>query len=429
MTDTALDATTAILVLTRIGSHNYPPYEREFIEFAVSAGIKECGILRCGNLTANPTYFIGRGKSEELRAKVEAAGVSLAVIDCELNPRQIRNLEARIKARILDRTALILDIFAQRARSHEGKLQVEFAQLEYLSTRLVRTWTHLERQKGGIGLRGPGEKQLETDRRLLRRRIKVLGTQLEKIKHQRNQRRRKRCRHLLPSVSLVGYTNVGKSTLFNALSDADVVSSKRLFATLDPTVRKVDVRHSSLLLSDTVGFIRNLPHQLINAFNATLLEICESNLILHVEDVSAEQRFEQRREVNRVLSAVGAGEIPVLTVFNKIDRVDLPARIERGAENRIVAVYLSAATGVGLGLLKRALAERMSSARRIYQLCVPETTADLRSFLYRNGTVFEERYEPGKGWFMRFELPDEILLRRFQKRACEDAGCEAMVSA
>ncbi len=429
MTNATSDTTAAVLVLTRIGSHNYPPYEREFIELAVSAGIEERGVLYCGNPAANPTYFIGRGKSEELRAMVEETGVSLAVIDCELNPRQIRNLEGRIKARILDRTALILDIFAQRAQSHEGKLQVEFAQLEYLSTRLVRTWTHLERQKGGIGLRGPGEKQLETDRRLLRRRVKALAAQLEKIKHQRNQRRRKRGRHLLPSVSLVGYTNAGKSTLFNAITDADVVSSGRLFATLDPTVRKFGAQNLSLLLSDTVGFIRDLPHQLIDAFNATLLEICESDLILRVEDASAEQRFEQRREVNRVLSIVGADEIPVITVFNKIDRVGLPARIERGADNKITAAYVSAIAGDGLDLLKRAIAERISSARRICQLCVPEATADLRSFLYRNGTVFEEHYEPGKGWFMRFELADDILLRRFQKRAYENTGYGPVLTA
>ena len=354
----------AILVLTRVGSHGRAECEQEFADLASSAGVLQHGVVRCRNRCADPAHFVGPGKAAEIGEQVCAAGVSLVVIDCELSPRQTRNLETRVSARVLDRTALILDIFAQRARSHEGKLQVELAQLEYLSTRLVRTWSHLERQKGGIGLRGPGEKQLETDRRLLRRRMNSLAQQLEKIKQQRDQRRRRRTRNLLPSISLVGYTNAGKSTLFNALTNAGVVSSGRLFATLDPTVRRFRIDGLDLLLSDTVGFIRDLPHQLIDAFNATLLEIRRSDLILCVEDASLEEGFDRRREVNRVLSLIGAGDIPRIVVLNKIDRAGLAPGIRRTANGRAAAVHVSAATGCGIELLKQAIVEQHETLLR-----------------------------------------------------------------
>lgn len=405
----------AFVIVTDIGSSRNPQYENEFIDLVKSAGIEVEDVIRCQNRNPDLTYFVGKGKSLEIAERVEATGTDILVIDHELSPSQGVQLSKRTKAQVLDRTFLILDIFAQRAISREGKLQVELAQLKYLSTHLVHTWTHLERQKGGIGLRGPGETQLETDRRLVRKRMNGLTDQIEKIKQQRDQRRRKRSKNRMFSISLVGYTNAGKSTLFNALTGENVLNSKRLFSTLDPTVRKLKIDQAHTLLSDTVGFIRNLPHQLIEAFNATLLEINEADLILHAEDISNSERFERREEVKKMLSLIGADQVPIISIFNKIDCIGLTPKMERGYDGKITSVWISAGQEEGLDLLRRAITERIAEESSVYQMCIPPETADLRSFLYRNGTIFEDRYESGKGWMMRFQISHKQQ-QRFQEK-------------
>ena len=283
--------------------------------------------------------FLGKGKAEELRDLVTSAQVEVVIVNHDLSPAQERNLEKIVSCRVLDRNGLILDIFAQRARSHEGKLQVELAQLEHLSTRLVRGWTHLERQRGGIGLRGPGETQLETDRRLLRERVKSLTRRLEKVRAQRQSRRKARHRIPIPTVSLVGYTNAGKSTLFNRLTGAGVYVADQLFATLDPTMRHVSLAgNAEAILADTVGFIRHLPHQLVEAFKSTLEEVAEADLLLHVVDGSSPERREQIEQVQKVLQEIEADHIPQITVFNKIDLTGESPRLERDETGRVTRV-------------------------------------------------------------------------------------------
>jgi len=295
-------------------------------------------------------FFAGSGKVEEIVASVAGNGAEVVIFNHNLTPSQERNLEEVLCCRVLDRTDLILDIFAQRARTHEGKLQVELAQLEHLSSRLVRGWTHLERQKGGIGMRGPGETQLETDRRLVRARVKSIQKRLVKVRQQRQQGRRSRTRAEVPTVSLVGYTNAGKSSLFNCLTHAEVLVADQLFATLDPTMRRVQMAGGeTVVFADTVGFISHLPHRLIDAFRATLEEALSAQLLIHVVDVASAEHDVNMQRVNEVLTEIGARDLPTLMVYNKIDLVDtLQARVERGAEGRPVAVWMSAATGVGL---------------------------------------------------------------------------------
>ncbi|MFZ1641742.1 MAG: ribosome rescue GTPase HflX [Candidatus Contendobacter sp.] len=367
----------------------------EFRELAASAGA-ECVALITGRRQApDPRLFVGSGKAEEIRAAVEESGAELALFDHSLSPSQERNLEAFLKCRVVDRTGLILDIFAQRARSFEGKLQVELAQLRHLATRLVRGWTHLERQRGGIGLRGPGETQLETDRRLLADRIRQIRLRLDRVERQREQGRRARRKADLPTVSLVGYTNAGKSTLFNALTQAGVYAADLLFATLDPTLRRLDLPGAEpVVLADTVGFINRLPHELVAAFRATLRETCEASLLLHVIDASHPDRDAVIEQVEAVLAEIGAAEVPRLLVFNKIDLSGEPSRMERAADGQARAVWLSATTGAGTELLMAALTERLRGDAVHGWLCLPPTAARLRSRLFGLGAVVAERTGP-----------------------------------
>ncbi len=354
----------ALLVSVDFGRNDAAASLEELELLVRSAGALPEGVVTGKRRSPDATTFIGSGKVEEIALQIAADGFDLVVFDHALSPAQQRNLEKRLQINVVDRTALILDIFAQRAKSHEGKVQVELAQLSHLATRLVRGWTHLERQKGGIGLRGPGETQLETDRRLIGDRVRALKGRLEKLGRQRATQRRSRQRGSAISVSLVGYTNAGKSTLFNALTHADSYAADQLFATLDTTSRRLWLEDAGqLVLSDTVGFIRELPHALIEAFKATLEESTHADLLLHVVDVASPQRAEQIAEVNAVLAEIGCADIPVIVVFNKVDAVDLPASVERDERNRVVRVSLSARSGVGLAELRGALVEAAAAIR------------------------------------------------------------------
>jgi GTPase len=358
MLERSASRTTAVLVGLDFGQAGYAESLAEIQLLAESAGVTPRAVIRGRRSRPDPALFAGKGKVEEVARTLADTGASLAIFNHELSPIQERNLEQKMGCRVVDRTSLILDIFAQRARSHEGKLQVELAQLEHLSTRLVRGWTHLERQKGGIGLRGPGETQLETDRRLLGKRVKVLKEKLAKVRSQREVQRRARGRSNLTAVSLVGYTNAGKSTLFNRMTRAGVHAADQLFATLDTTTRRVHTdRGGGIVLSDTVGFIRRLPHTLVAAFRATLEETIHADLLLHVVDAASEDRDAQITAVNEVLAEIGADAIPQILVMNKIDRTPLAARVERDEYGRISRIWASAQTGEGIGFIRLVLEE------------------------------------------------------------------------
>jgi GTP-binding protein HflX len=372
MFDRPGNGTEAVLVSLDFGEADYAENLEEVKQLAASAGANTLALVKGKRARPDPALFAGRGKVEEIAATVAMTRAAVAIFTHELTPIQERNLERRLNCRVVDRTSLILDIFAQRARSHEGKLQVELAQLEHLSTRLVRGWTHLERQKGGIGLRGPGETQLETDRQLLARRVKTLKEKLAKLRSQREVQRRARSRANLLAASLVGYTNAGKSTLFNRLTRAEAYAADQLFATLDTTARRVHMESgTSIVLSDTVGFIRRLPHTLVVAFRATLEETAGADLLLHVVDASSSDRDAQIAAVNEVLAEIGADSIPQLLVYNKIDRTRVPARIERGECGKIVRVFTSAASGEGLDFVRVALNEYAAAALRHTELKRP----------------------------------------------------------
>src|SRR5215468_10528360 len=351
----------AVLVRLGIGAPADPEDLLEFEQLARSAGAIPVANIGGRRDRPDPRFYVGSGKAAEIKHIAAVENADVVLFDHPLSPSQERNLEKLIERRVLDRSGLILDIFAQRARSHEGKLEVELAQLKHIATRLVRGWTHLERQKGGIGMRGPGETQLETDRRLIGQRVRVLTKRLEKIKQQRSTGRAQRAEIPVPSVALVGYTNAGKSTLFRAVTGADAYVADQLFATLDPTVRRISLPGgTAVVVADTVGFIRELPHELVAAFQSTLTEAREATLLLHVVDVSDPRRDEHIDEVNRVLAEIGASDLPQILVFNKIDRLEGAPRIERDDGGRITHVWLSAMRGQGLDELRTAVAERLA---------------------------------------------------------------------
>ena len=379
----------------------------EFESLVSSAGVEALQVVTGTRKAPHPKYFVGEGKAIEIAEAVKATGASVVLFDHALSPAQERNLEALCECRVIDRTGLILDIFAQRARTHEGKLQVELAQLRHLATRLVRGWTHLERQKGGIGLRGPGETQLETDRRLLRNRITLILSRLERVEKQREQGRRSRAKADVPTVSLVGYTNAGKSTLFNRITAAGVYAADKLFATLDPTLRRIDVADvGETVLADTVGFIRHLPHDLVAAFKATLQETRQATLLLHVIDAADFRLQENIAAVDTVLEEIEANDIPMLLVMNKIDALDdLVPRIDRNDENVPVRVWLSAQTGVGVPLLFQALTERLSGEIAQHELRLPPQAGRLRSRLYQLQAIEKEWTEEDGFVGLKIRLP------------------------
>jgi GTP-binding protein HflX len=394
----------AALVHITLTCQDEQPSLEEFAELARSAGVIVCNKLLGSRHTPDPAHFIGKGKLEELLSLVTAENIEVVLFNHSLSPAQERNLEKALSCRVLDRTGVILDIFAQRARSFEGKLQVELAQLEHLATRLVRGWTHLERQKGGIGLRGPGETQLETDRRLLNIRIEQLKKRLEKVSQQRALSRRARKRAELPVVSLVGYTNAGKSTLFNTITNAGVYAADQLFATLDATFRRVDLpEKNSVIMVDTVGFVQHLPHDLVEAFRATLDETREANLLLHIVDASDPQRQLRIEQVNAVLREIHAEDVPQILVYNKIDRLsELEAipRLERdSATGQIYKIWLSAATGEGLPELICALREHLQAHITQCWLHIPVSSGQVRAQVFSHATVLHEHYaENGDSW-------------------------------
>ena len=376
----------------------------EFKELAASANAEVVGCVLGTRPTAKAKYFVGTGKACEIKELVVAENADLVLVNHALSPSQERNLEQLLECRVVDRSGLILDIFAQRAHTFEGKLQVELAQLQHLSTRLVRGWTHLERQKGGIGLRGPGETQLETDRRLLRDRIQYINKRLDKVRQSRNQNRRARQKAAMPTVSLVGYTNAGKSTLFNRLTGERIYAANQLFATLDPTMRKVDFTGGvSLILADTVGFISDLPHKLVDAFRATLEETVQSDLLLHVIDASDPRWRENERVVEAVLNDIGAGDIPMIQVFNKIDKL-LDENSRQKDDELHCQVWLSAKTGIGLEVLTGAIMTQLQGVAQEETLVILPQQGKLRAELYRLGTVVQEVSDEAGGWQITVKL-------------------------
>ncbi len=388
----------------------------EFAELARSAGAVVASELLTSRRRPDPRFFIGKGKLHELRALIDASEAELVISSAALSPSQERNLERELRCRVLDRAGLILDIFAQRARSFEGKLQVELAQLRHLSTRLVRGWTHLERQKGGIGLRGPGETQLETDRRLIGKRIRQLKERLQRVDIRRTMNRRNRVRAEIPTVALVGYTNAGKSTLFNALTGANVYVEDQLFATLDTTVRRLDLPEGEdVVLADTVGFIRDLPHELIAAFRSTLQEAREADLILHLIDASDPNRWQRVRQVNSVLKELDADQVPQIRVYNKIDKLDRKPRVTNNRHGEGRAVWLSATTGEGLAMLKDAVANRLRQKTTQRVIHLEPAQGRQRAKLFELGAVLSEDVLDDGGWMLELKMAEKDL-RRFLKR-------------
>lgn len=409
-----------VLVHLEFSGGDYEADRAEFVELARSAGLDVLSVIGGKRERPDAGTYAGSGKVDEVAAVVAGSGAELVIFNHELSPSQERNLEKRLHCRVINRAGLILDIFAQRARSHEGKLQVELARLNHMATRLVRGWTHLERQKGGIGLRGgPGETQLEIDRRLLRGRMATLKKQLEEVRSRRAQNRSGRQRNEVPTVSLVGYTNAGKSTLFNALTGDVTFASNQLFATLDTTVRRVSLPSGeNAVLADTVGFIRDLPHDLIAAFRATLEESREAELLLHVIDASDTERGARIEQVEAVLNEIGAGEVPRLQVFNKIDlREGESARVETDAEGLPVRVFVSAQTGVGLDQLRAAIAARLYPDLMEGEFILPPQAAKLRALLFKLNAVTAEDIEDDGSYRLRLRLPYSRL-----ERLCREAG-------
>ncbi|MCF1182957.1 GTPase HflX [Marichromatium gracile] len=415
----------AVLVQIDLGGERVDAEQREeFALLAEAAGAEVLATLGGSRAAPDPRYFLGSGKAEELKDLVAACTADLVIVDHPLSPAQERNLERLVQCRVLDRSGLILDIFAQRARSFEGKLQVELAQLRHLSTRLVRGWTHLERQKGGIGLRGPGETQLETDRRLLGKRVAMLERRLGKIEGQRAQGRKARAKAELSVVSLVGYTNAGKSTLFNRLTEAGVFQADQLFATLDPTLRRLELPTGErALLADTVGFVSDLPHELVAAFRSTLEEARNAALLLHVIDAAATQRSRLITDVEQVLEEIGCSEIPRLEVFNKIDRLEEAVpRLERDAEGVPVRVWISAREGEGIELLLQAIAERVGGQRVERRVRLEPADGRVRALLFAHAQILADTPLESGGWEMSFSIA-RADLERLRARDVRLAAC------
>ncbi len=414
----------AVLVHVEMGATPDPDVLQEFQELVISAGAEPVCLISGSRKSPDSRFYIGSGKVEEIQAVIQAESAELVIFGQALSPSQERNLEKVFECRVVDRTGLILDIFAQRARSFEGKLQVELAQLRHLSTRLVRGWTHLERQKGGIGMRGPGETQLESDRRLLNARISQIKRRLNKVDGQRAQGRKARSKAEIPTISLVGYTNAGKSTLFNQMTDSAVYAEDQLFATLDPTLRRVKLPgEKPAILADTVGFISHLPHELVAAFKSTLQETTEAELLLHVIDADSPQRSICVQEVNDVLHQIGADSIPQLEVYNKIDLMEgQSARVDRDEEGVPARVWLSAKTGEGIDLLLEALAELFHQEHVHRVVYLNPTDARLRAKLFDLGGVVSEVTTELGGWEMEIELTrtdfDRLLHQESELERC-----------
>ncbi|ARG98788.1 ribosome rescue GTPase HflX [Legionella micdadei] len=391
----------------------------EFKELALSAQAEIVACVLGARATPEAKYYVGSGKAEEIQQLVSAHNAELVLVNHELSPSQERNLEKLLQCRVVDRSGLILDIFAQRARTFEGKLQVELAQLQHISTRLIRGWTHLERQKGGIGLRGPGETQLETDRRLVRERIKSINKRLEKVRRSRDQNRRARQKAALPTVSLVGYTNAGKSTLFNALTGEQIYVADQLFATLDPTMRKIELPGAAAaILVDTVGFIRDLPHQLIEAFRATLEETKEADLLLHVIDIADPHWREMAFSVQRVLTEIGVTDVPTIQVFNKIDLQEgWCPKID--CQEDTCKVWVSAKSNAGLDLLREAIVTQLQGKINVEEVFIKPSEAKLRAKLYQLDAVIEETPADEGGWHLKIKLTEVQRKRLFAEEKTE----------
>ena len=413
----------AILVQVGLETPQDEADAREFEELAISAGAIPAELVLASRRQSSPRYLVGSGKVEEIASAIASHEAELVLFNHPLSPSQERNLEKALQCRVLDRTGLILDIFAQRARSHEGKLQVELAQLKHASTRLVRGWTHLDRQKGGIGLRGAGETQLEIDQRLIGVRIKQINRSLEKVRSQRDQGRRGRKRAEIPTVSLVGYTNAGKSSLFNKLSGEHIYVADQLFATLDSTLRRIQVpSYGSAILADTVGFIRELPHQLVDAFRATLEETVQASLLLHVVDCHNEERQQFIEEVNTVLSEIGAMDIPSLLVYNKVDLLpDIQPGVERDENGRPCRVWVSAHTGAGIDELLAAIAELLGEDTIATSLTLGPSQARLRARFYQNGAVLGEHIDEAGDSVLELRLPKTDFQRLLREAGLDQA--------
>jgi GTP-binding protein HflX len=420
-----------ILVQLSIESDKEREDPTEFEELALSAGAMPVEFISGARKQPSPNYFVGSGKLEEIASAVRAHKAQVVLFNHALSPSQERNLEKELHCRVLDRTGLILDIFAQRARSHEGKLQVELAQLQHLSTRLKRGWTHLDRQKGGIGLRGAGETQLELDQRMIGQRIKSIRKSLAKVRSQREQGRRSRSRAEIPTVSLVGYTNAGKSTLFNALTNAEAYAADQLFATLDSTLRRVELPNfGGAIVADTVGFISHLPHQLVEAFRATLEETASADLLLHIIDCAHESHIDYIDEVNNVLKEIGAESVPQLQILNKIDLLEKTKPEIEYDENQIPKrVWISAQKGIGIDLLLRAVSEILAGSLVSETIRIAPEQTRLRSKLYEKGFIEDERIDESGFYHLEIRLPKQELERLMQQGAVLEQTPELIESS
>ncbi|MFT6165026.1 MAG: GTP-binding protein HflX [Zhongshania aliphaticivorans] len=416
----------AILVHLDFHSEDEREDSNEFVQLVTSAGGDPVAFITGSRKRPDARLFVGTGKLEEIREALIANEGELVLFNHSLSPSQERNIERELQCRVLDRTGLILDIFAQRAHTHEGKLQVELAQLQHMSTRLVRGWTHLERQKGGIGLRGPGESQLETDRRLLRARITAIQSRLQKVRRQREQARRARRRAEIPALSLVGYTNAGKSTLFNVLTTSSVYAADQLFATLDPTVRRITVDDvGPVILADTVGFIRHLPHKLVEAFRATLEEAVIADLLIHVVDCADPERQDNMKQVMNVLAEIGAADIPILEVYNKTDLIGSEPRIERDEAGQPVRVWLSARDDRGLDLFYQALSELLGNEICETSITLTAAQGRLRARLFSFDAVLDEEMNDDGSQRLKIRLPEADWQRLLAAESITEASLDS----